>query len=439
MIVMKFGGTSLGSTQSLERVLEIVRGALPRRPVLVVSAHSGVTNALVELAERAPAGDIDCTAVTGRHGTLLRELDLDPGLLDDLHQELSDLTRGMKLVGEASPRAVDHLLSFGERCSSRVVAALLSARGIPARALASWELGLTTDSRFGRARPLPDHQPAMTEALAAIPELPVVTGFIGKDERGNITTLGRNGSDLSASLIGHAVGAEEIQIWTDVDGVMSADPSMVPTARPIVTMSFDEASELAYYGGKVLHPASLVPAMQKGIPVRVLNTHAPDGAGTVIVPEAVGDGSVVRSIVYKEGIHIISLVTPRMLQQPGYLARVFNLAAEHGVDVDLVATSEVSITMTTDRAESLPGFARGLEALGEVHVEDRQALLCVVGHGIAATRGVAARVLAVLAEAGVHVRVISQGAIKVNVALIIAEADLESSVRALHREFFEAD
>ncbi len=435
MIIMKFGGTSLGSADAIRNACDIVQRSLDRQPVLVVSAHSGVTNELTALSKRAPDGDIDCSRVIERHHQLLRDLDLPIGLLDDLFDELQDLVRGMKLVGEASLRAVDYLLAFGERCSSRTIAASLTKAGIKATAANAYDIGLRTDSNFSRAMPLPDDGRIKTK-ITAIEGVPVITGFIAQDEQGNVTTLGRNGSDFSAALFGHALDVDEIQIWTDVDGVMTADPSIVKNAQRIEAMSFEEASELAYYGGKVLHPSTILPAMAKSIPVRVLNTHRCESPGTLVLPSLPDDGSTVRSVVYKEGIYLVNIVTPRMLQQSGYLARVFGLAAQHEVDVDLVATSEVSITMTTDKANRLDGFRRDLSELGEVTVEDKQALISVVGQGIASSGGVAARVLGTLSREDVRVRVISQGAIKVNVALIIAESEVERAVKALHDDFF---
>ncbi|MCB9888183.1 MAG: aspartate kinase [Planctomycetes bacterium] len=437
MIIMKFGGTSVGTPQSIANVLQLVQQQRAEDPVVVVSAFSGVTNALVELGNSAPRGAADLGPITLRHRQMLADLRLPGDLLDPLLGELADLTRGMQLVKEASPRAMDLLLSYGERCSARVVAAYFTAQGMPAVAVDAFAAGLRSDSNFGRARPVPDDgriARAIDEARQT--GLPVITGFLAADKHGNITTLGRNGSDYSAALFGNALDVREIQIWTDVDGVMTADPRLVEGTRPIPTMSFGEASELAYYGGKVLHPATILPAMQKNIPVRVLNTHRPDSPGTVILPRYSEPGVPVRAVVHKPGIHLITLVSPPMLQQHGFLARVFAAAAEHEVDVDLVATSEVSITMTADRADHLQGFRDALSGLGEVSVESGHAMVCVVGQGIAAEPGVAAQVLGTLAEHRVRVRVISQGAIKVNIALVIDQADLARAVNALHRRFF---
>lgn len=435
MIVMKFGGTSVGSAAAIRRVFGIVQREAERAPVVVVSALAGITDMLVDLGAGAPRGEIGTDGIEARHRMVLTELELEPDLLEPLFRELRDLVRGMKLVGEASPRALDSLLSFGERCSARLVAAYFTHRGLAARAVDASEAGLRTDSNFGRARPLPDDG-RIAAFFAEMDELPVVTGFLAADEKGNLTTLGRNGSDYSAALFGNALSAEEIQIWKDVSGVMTADPKMVEAARPIPKMGFDEASELAYYGGKVLHPASIQPAMEKSIPVRVLNTAEPDSPGTTILASYSEPGVAVRSVVYKRGIHLINLVSPRMLQQHGFLSRVFDAAARRQVDVDLVATSEVSITMTTDSSYNLEGLRGDLEEIGEVTIEPDHALVCVVGRGIAMEFGVAAQVLQALAAARVPVRVISQGAIKVNIALVVAQAHLERAIQALHDCFF---
>ena len=435
MIIMKFGGTSLGTAEAIQNIFHIVHARVDKNPVLVVSAHAGVTDSLVEIARAASGGNADVSTIEDLHHRLLDRLDLPVDLLDEQLGEMADLVRGMKLVSEASPRVRDLLLSFGERCSVRVLAAYFNQQGLSAQAVDAFEVGLRTDSNFGRARPVADDG-RIAENINKVEGIPILTGFLGRDADGNITTLGRNGSDYSAALFGNALDAEEIQIWTDVDGVMTADPRLVEGARPIPIMSFAEASELAYYGGRVLHPATILPAMEKSIPVRVLNTHNADNPGTVILPVYEESSAVVRAVVHKNDIHLINLVSPPMLQQHGFLAKVFRIAEAHEVDVGLVATSEVSITMTADRADHLPAFCEELGDLGDVSVEPDHALICVVGQGIAHTHGVAARVLGTLAEAGVHVRVISQGAIKVNIGLVIQQVDLQKAVTALHSHFF---
>ncbi len=434
MIVMKFGGAAVGSAERIRQVCEIVRERVELKPLVVVSAHAGVTDALVELADRAPVGDTDTSVVEEQHRRILADLALPEDLLVPLMRELRDLVRGIKLVGEATPQARDHLMSFGERCSVRTLAAYFTSCGLNATAVDAYELGLRSDSRFGRARPVPDDG-RIAERLAAIQGLPIVTGFIAKDGHGNITTLGRNGSDYSAALFGCALGAEEIQMWKDVDGVMTADPDMVPNPRRIEVMSFDEASELAYFGW-VLHPATILPAMEQSIPVRILNFSRPDVRGTVILPTYEEPGNAIRAIVHKRGMHLLTLLSPRMLAQYGFLAKVFEAAARHEVDVDLVSTSEVSITMTLLPGAGVEAFRADLEKIGEVTLTRDHAMICVVGHGILLQTGVAASVFVTLAEVGVRVRAISQGAVKVNIALVVPEADLSRAVVALHERFF---
>lgn len=436
MIIMKFGGASVGNAENIRRVGELVRLHRERGPVVVVSALAGVTDALVELAGKAPVGDADTSGIEERHRRIVEELGLPGDLLEPLLEELRNLSKGMRLVGEASPRSVDQLLSLGERCSARVLAAYLNQAGIEASPVDAYDVGFRTDSRFGRARPLPDDG-RISAGLARVVGVPVVTGFIGKDEAGNITTLGRNGSDYSAALFGKALEAEEIQFWKGVDGVMTADPEMVPNPRPIEVMSFDEASELAYFGW-VLHPATILPAMEKSIPVRILNFSRPEQAGTVILPTYEEPGVPVRSIVHKRDMYLLTILSPRMLAQHGFLAKVFEAAARNEVDVDLVSTSEVSITMTMARCDGVEGLKADLEKIGEVNLVSDHAMVSVVGHGILLQTGVASEVLTALAEAKVRVRAISQGAVKVNIALVVAEADLPTAVAALHERFFPA-
>jgi aspartate kinase len=435
MIVMKFGGTSLRDAAALTSVCELVRDRLDFQPVLVVSAHAGVTDMLVEIAESARLGPVDLGPLQDRHRELRETLELPEDLHEDLLQELDDLCRGVRLVGELSPRSRDALHSFGERLSVRTVAATLRAKGIDATACNAYDVGVRTNSDFGRAKLLPDNG-RLARALAKIEGIPVITGFIAKDMAGSISTLGRNGSDLSAAFIGNALDAEEIQIWTDVDGVLTADPRMVDSARAIPRMSFDEAAELASQGGKVLHPASLGPAMEKNIPVRVLNTHRPGNPGTVILPEVDEEDVLIRCIAHKRKVTLIDVETSRMLAQPGFLEQLFGIMARHDISVDMVSTSEVSVSFTLDSDEGLEAAILDLRELASVNVENELGQICVVGHGIRNRMGVPARVFEPLRRAGIEVRMISLGAMKVNVSLVVGGDDVERAVQVLHAEFF---
>jgi aspartate kinase len=413
-----------------------VRGELAEKPVVVVSAHAGVTDMLLALARNAAAGDAATEAIAGLHRRILADLGLPQDLLDPLLLELADLARGIRLVGAASPKALDHLASFGERCCARTTAAALRAAGVPAVAVDAFDLGLCTDSQFGRARPLPDNG-RMAKAIAAVAGVPVVTGFIAKDEGGNITTLGRNGSDYTAALVGAALGADEIQVWKDVDGVRTADPRLVPTALPIRSMSFDEASELASFGSKVLHPATMLPAMARGIAVCVRNTVDPAAAGTRIVAGVVSEGAAVRAIAHKEPVAMLTLESQRMQPQHDFLARVFEALAARAVDAGPIVVSEAAVTFAVEAAPA-EALLVALEPLGSVRIARNMAVLGVIGDGRAMAHGAAAQVLDTLAAVGVAVHCASQGAHAGTLALIVADSDCRRAVVALHARFFGA-
>lgn len=395
MLVMKFGGSSVADKKQIEKVVAIVRGRAARRPVVVSSAHKGITDALVAAAKSAARGSFDPEPVLARQRAIAAELGCSADLLAPLYEELTSLLRGIHLVRELSPRSLDYVSSFGERMSVRAIADFMSRSGLPARAWDVWDLGFTTNAEFGAARPLAGYEAAMRRAFEALAagEVPVVTGFIGKTEAGEVTTVGRNGSDLTATLVGAALGAEEVEIWSDTDGVMTADPSLVRSARNIPAMRFDEAAELAYFGSRVLHPATLLPAMDKGIPVRVLNTNRPEHHGTVIEAAAQNQNQV-TSIAYKEGQFVLRIGSTRMFGEIGFLGRVFDACARHGVVVDIVTTSEVSVSLTGPARAPLEAVAKELASLGEVEILPGRSILSIVGQHLAQRPGLGAEILA---------------------------------------------
>jgi aspartate kinase len=303
----------------------------------------------------------------------------------------------------------------------------------------SYDVGLRTDSAHGAARVQPESYDELSRVLGPAVEqgiLPVVTGFVAKDADGFITTLGRGGSDYTAAILGAALAAEEIEIWTDVDGVMSADPRIVPGARPLERMSFSEASELAYYGAKVIHPATIHPAVRRDIPIRVLNTLRPGSPGTLVVRHAEGRQLGVRSIASKSGITTIHVTSLRMLLQHGFMRRLFEVFERHEVVIDMVSTSEVSVSVTTDSPRNLSEVEQELRAFAEVRVEGQKAILCLVGEGLRDAPDVLDRVFGTLRRAGIAVRMVSVGASRVNVSLLVDFADERRAVQALHLEFF---
>jgi aspartate kinase len=434
MIVLKFGGTSVGVPDHAEQALRIVRERAGSDAVVVVSALSGVTNLLVDACRPgAPRRDL-LARLRERHVRHARALGLPAERVEPL---LAELAQALGEVAAAEPfgrERRDHVLSIGERLSAVVFAAALTARGTPARPVEAGEAGLVTDDRFGQASPLPEHAGLLSASLACRVPLPVVTGFLGRTVDGRVTTLGRGGSDYSAALLGAALGAKEIQVWTDTDGMLTADPRVVPEARPVPRLSFAEACELAYFGARVLHPKTLLPAMERGIPVRVLNTTRPEEPGSLITAAAEPreGGWRVKSIASKQGITAITIVSTRMLLAHGFLARVFEVFGRHHVVVDLVTTSEVSISVTVDDTSRLADALAELEAIGRLEVRDGLAVIAVVGEGAPTQLGLAGHVFTLLGGIGVPVEMISQGASRVNLSFVVPGREAARVVRLLH-------
>ncbi|MBX7081965.1 MAG: aspartate kinase [Nannocystaceae bacterium] len=441
MIVMKFGGSSVANREQIEKVMAIVAHYRDRQPVVVASAHKGITDALIDAA-RAAAGGADAgERVIAKQSEIASSLDCSPELLAPLFAEIRDLLRGIKLVKELSPRSLDYISSFGERMSTRCIADFFGRMGLPSMAFDSWELGFVTDSNFGRARPLPGFEARMREGLKSkVPAgmVAIVTGFVGMNERGEITTVGRNGSDLTASLVGAAVGADEVQIWSDTDGVMTADPSVVPSALSIPSMRFDEAAELAYFGSRVLHPATLLPAMGSDIPVRVMNTNRPAHPGTVITGKASPDARQVTSIAYKERQGVLTLKSVRMFEQVGFLAEVLAIIARHHADIDMISTSEVSVSISSYNVRALESAMEELRGLGEVELLRNKTIMSIVGQQLAHTRGIGGRILQCIAEAGVNVEMMTFGMHSINFTVVIDDGDIAKVVPVLHRRLFES-
>lgn len=438
MIVLKFGGTSLADAERIRTVGEIVERALPKKPIVILSALAGVTDTLLRLAEAArEEGRKSVDSIRRRHLKVISALGLDEEIIKDLLQDCRELLKGISLIKELTPRSLDYAMSFGERLSVEIVAAHLEKRGIPAEPVLAYEIGLHTDGCFGKASPLPESEAAIARSIAGIEKVPVITGFIGKaGPGGDITTLGRGGSDYTAAIVGSAVGAGEIQIWTDVDGIMTANPDIAPDARPVDVLSFEEASELAYFGAEVIHPSTMLPAMKKNIPIRVLNTYRPDAPGTRVVRDRSPGEHVVRSIAYKKDITVINIVSTRMFQQHGFMAKVFDVFARNEVVIDLISTSEVSVSVSTDTQQDLGEVVREISEFGNVSVEREKTIICVVGQGMRDAVGVAARIFQALADADVQVRLISQGATRINISLVVENRNVEEAVRSLHRTFF---
>ena len=448
MIVMKFGGTSVEDSRAIDRVVDIVRERLPEKPVVVVSAMAKVTDKLLATAHEAGSGSRE-TALTmarelrERHYSAAGEL-LGSGIFTQFHSQLEadfdaldELLRGITAVGELTPRTMDNVVSFGERISSKMVAEAFSARGLNASHVDSRDC-IVTDASFSKALPLFDETNArlaqQVRPLLEHSRVPVMGGFIGATKDGVTTTIGRGGSDFTAAIVGAGLGAERIEIWTDVDGMMTTDPNICPDARRIKAISFGEAAELAYFGAKVLHPATLLPAIQKNIPVFVLNSRNPKNEGTRITASAPKTRNIFKAIAAKKRITIVDVVATRMLMAHGYLKSIFEVFDRHKCPVDMVSTSEVSISLTVDSHEALPAIAADLQKIADVKYEGRKAIVCLVGENIRGTPGIAARVFGAIPD--MNVRMISQGASEINISFVIAEDDVPEAITKLHKAFF---
>jgi len=447
MIVVKFGGTSVGDAAAIERATDIVRGRLARQPLVVVSALAGTTNALLSIAEQAEKGQL-IGALRGVEGLRERHLAEASKLLGDqeagadvaadlsaMFDELASLAEALSVLGHLTPRSLDAIASIGERLSSHLVVAVLCARGIPAQLVDAGDV-MITDDHFTRAEPQPE---LIAEAAQRIVRpllesgtIPVVGGFVGATSAGVTTTLGRGGSDYSAALFGAALRAEAIEIWTDVDGMLTADPRVVDGARLIEQIRFDEASELASFGAKVLHPSTIAPAVKIGIPVYIYNSRRPEGCGTRITFDA--PRRPVSAIAGKRDVALIRIRTPRMLLAHGFMRRIFEIFDDNRTSVDVVATSEVSVSMTIDDATHLDGLLGALMALGDVSVERNRGIVALVGAGLGDSTATMAQALAALGNVKVHMVSLSSGGI--NLTLLVDGDQVLEAMRRLHSSFF---
>ena len=447
MIVLKFGGTSVGDAAAIDRAAAIVRSRVARRPIVVVSALAGATNALLAIAQQASEGQL-ISAIRGVETLRERHLDTAAGLLgagaalDDVQGELSvtfdelaHLAEALSTLGHATPRARDSIAAKGEILSSVLVVAAFRERGIPAEHVDATTVMITTD-QFEKAEPRLDR---IAEAslrvfgpLVAQGCVPVVGGYVGATDHGIVTTLGRGGGDYSASLFGAAVGAEAIEIWTDVDGMLTADPRVVPGARLIERIRFDEASELASFGAKVLHPSTIAPAVRLGIPVWILNARRAEGRGTLIAFDA--PRRAVSALAGKTAVTVIKVRSPRMLLQHGFLRTLFETFDRHRTSVDVVATSEVSVSVTIDDVAHLDSLVVDLSQLGDVSVERNRGIVAIVGAALSDSSDAMSRALAALRDLRVHM--LSLSASGINLTVIVDGEQVPVALNRLHDAFF---
>ncbi len=435
MIVMKFGGTSVEDAAAIDRSCGIVGERLSRQPFVVVSALGGATNNLLEAGSFAARGEIG-KAMTIADRLEYRHAELLPSTAEHFVR-LRELLKALGAIGEFSPRTQDLIASYGEALSSLIFVDRMKRLGFDAVHLDARRC-VVTDEQFGKASPLMDVTARRLEE-AARPHLDqgrvvVMGGYIASTLSGTTTTLGRGGSDYSAAIAGAALNAEEIQIWTDVDGMMTADPRIVSAAWKVKEISFDEASELAYFGAKVLHPLTVLPAVEKDIPVFILNSRKPKGTGTRITREARPCKNLIKSIACKRGITIVTVSSSRMLMAHGFLKALFEVFDRHRTSVDMVATSEVSVSLTLDNVTSLNAIVEDLKRLGDVQVGSKAALICLVGNNLKYTPGVARRAFGSLSD--INILMISHGASNINFSFLVDEKDANATTQRLHADFF---
>jgi aspartate kinase len=415
------------------------------------------TNNLLLAGEKAvscgapKASELDeLKAIKELHFRTIDELGLDISIVSGFLDELEQLLKGVAMMKELTPRTRDYLVSFGECMSTRIFAAYLNKLGKKARQYDAFDLGFITTDDFTNADILEATYPAVAKRLQGDwiddPAIPIVTGFLGKGWKScAVTTLGRGGSDLTATTIGKALGLREIQVWKDVDGVLTCDPNIYANAVPVPFLTFDEAAELAYFGGQVLHPQSMRPAREGGIPVRVKNSYNRHAPGTVITTTRDMRKSILTSIVLKSNITMLDIVSTRMLGQYGFLAKVFSIFEDLGISVDSVATSEVSISLTLDPSklwsreliqQELDNVVEELEKIAVVHLLQHRSIISLIGN-VQRSSLILEKAFNVLRRNGVNVQMISQGASKVNISLVVHDSEAKQCVQALHSAFFE--
>jgi aspartate kinase len=450
VIVLKFGGTSVGDAEAIARTGRIVASRAEQEPIVVVSALAGVTNVLIAVAEQASKGHL-IGALRSIESLRERHLEQAEKLLGEdencadvcaelsaMIDELAHLAEALNTLGDMTPRSLDAITSYGEKMSSIICAATFARQGLPAVHVDACEV-MITDATFSRAEPQPD---LIADACRAnvIPlvrqgKIPVMGGFIGSAKGSGITTtLGRGGSDYSASLFGAAVQADAIEIWTDVDGMLTADPRVVDGAKLIDQIAFDEASELASFGAKVLHPNTIAPAVRLGIPVYVLNSKRPEGKGTEITFKA--PRRAVSAIAGKNNISLIKVGSPRMLLTEGFLRALFEIFERHRTSVDVVATSEVSVSLTVDDSSALEAIVSDLRALGDVAVERNRGIVAIVGGAISDGGQAMAKALGAIGDTRVHM--LSLSATGINLTLVVDDEQVKPAMKRLHAAFFGA-
>lgn len=440
MIVMKFGGSSVANAERIKHVASIIKAYKEQRPVVVLSAMGDTTDHLLEAADLAVSGKVDVAGVAKLHEDTAAELGINIETIRALLDELKQLLTGISMLKEISKRSRDYLVSFGERMSVRMMAAYLKSEGIDAKFYDAWDVGFVSDSNYMSAELLDEVWENIPKHLTAYKEgkdsaIPIVTGFIAKDKNGIITTLGRGGSDLTATMIGAAMKADEVQTWKDVDGILTTDPRVVKEAKPVPEVTYEEAQELAMFGSQVLHPRSMLPVRKSGTPVRVKNSYNISSPGTLIVENHAGKVPPVCAITSVKHVQIFDIVSTRMLGASGFLAHIFNQFLKWNVSIDVISTSEVSVSCTVNTKKDLSGLVEDLARVADVKLRPGKAIVTVICD-VAHSSAILASGFSALADEGINVQMISQGASKVNISVLVEESEADRTVQILHKAYF---
>lgn len=449
MIVMKFGGTSVQDSESIKRVIEIVKSRIKRKPVVVFSATAGTTDKLLQCCKTASSGNFQkasdiVSQIKERHFKIAGELIEDKEVLEELNSNISvligqlkDIVKGIFLLSELSGRSTAKVISFGEMLSTVIISYAMNQDKIKTDLVDARDF-MFTNCDYSNCEPIFDliceKTPARLQPIIDAGRVAVTQGFIANTTDGITTTFSRGGSDYSASIIGMALNAEEVEIWTDVDGILSADPGIVENTKIVEEISFREAAELAFFGAKVLHPSTIVPAVEKNIPVRVLNSHHPEGKGTLIKNRSEKSYLTIKSITSKKIITVMNIYSPKMLLAYGFLKKIFEVFDKYKTSVDLITTSEVNVSLTLDNDENIKEIIKELSVFSEVKSEEDKSLVCVVGDNLKYMPGIAKKIFQVLGD--YNITMISQGASLVNISFVVERNNLEDVLKTLHKELF---
>ena len=430
----------MANADRIKHVASIIKAYREKRPVVVLSAMGDTTDHLLEAADKAVSGIVDVAGVAQLHEDTARELGIDIQTVQLLLDELKQLLTGISMLKEISKRSRDYLVSFGERMSVRMMAAYLNSIGIPAKFYDAWDVGFISDSHYMSAELLDDVWNTIPSHLDGYKNgtddaIPIVTGFIAKDAAGNITTLGRGGSDLTATMIGAALSVDEVQTWKDVDGIMTADPRLVKDAKPVPEVTYEEAQELAMFGAQVLHPRSMLPVRKSGTPVRVKNSYNIESPGSIIVEKHSGKVPPVCAITSVKHVSIFDIVSTRMLGAAGFLAHIFNQFLKWNISIDVIATSEVSVSLTVDGKADLTGLIEDLKRVADVNVKTGKAIVTIICDA-SRSSVIIAKAFDGLSKEGINVQMISQGASKVNISILVDTNQADKTVEAIHSVLF---